>query len=185
MTAQSGRSAEAITETRRLLCSRHSGTAVVHHAMISLNEASRRYWVIVLVYSSSSLVSMIKQSEHTYVQTCCLCTQHHAASLVLGLSAGWYKKKIKKKRSVMEEGGMGEGQHSSKLVWLSAFLRKPQCPLGALWLALYLQRLLFHPGKCRAFDFPSQPFTWLSYNRFCVCHFQYMRVCCWFCHGKC
>lgn len=97
MTPQSGRSAEAITETRRLLCSRHSGTAVVHHAMISLNDASRRYWVIVLVYSSSSLVSMIKQSEHTYVQTCCLCTQHHAASLVLGLSAGWYKKKKKKK----------------------------------------------------------------------------------------
>lgn len=26
------------------------------------------------------------------------------------------KKKNKKKRSVMEEGGMGEGQHSSKLV---------------------------------------------------------------------
>lgn len=54
MTPQSGRSAEAITETRRLLCSRHSGTAVVHHAMISLNEASHCYWVIVLVYSSTS-----------------------------------------------------------------------------------------------------------------------------------
>lgn len=76
----------------------------------------------------------------------------------------------------MEEGGMGEGQHSSKLVWLSAFLRKPQCPLGALWLALYLQRLHLPGWNNRAFDFPSQPFTWLSYNRFvcvifsiCVC----------------
>lgn len=63
---------------------------------------------------------------------------------------------------------MAKQQMEGKLLGLSAFQRKLLCPLGALWLALRLQRLHLLGWNNRTFDFLSHPSIHsLCYNGFC------------------